>query len=231
MIFSSVIVPLAGPDFIDKNGKSKAEIILDSDPLLLSVLSTRPWYDEGSSDKFIFVLFDSHHTRSFSKRCLLNWFPNCKTIFLSEYTRGAALSSLSALSLIKDFNKPIIVDLADISYEYNCKNLNFEAENLGAIALTFISNNKDYSYLSFDELGSFVVAKEKEVISENASAGTYIFRNFSILAQSIGLAVDDEKNQTFNDLFYVCPLFNKVKELGYKVISHQVDNVKDIKIK
>ena len=69
------------------------------------------------------------------------------------------------------------------------------------------------------------------MISENASAGTYIFRNFSILAQSIGLAVDDEKNQTFNDLFYVCPLFNKVKELGYKVISHQVDNVKDIKIK
>ena len=68
------------------------------------------------------------------------------------------------------------------------------------------------------------------VVSDTASAGTYIFRNFSILVQSIGLAVEDKKNQTFNNLFYVCPLFNQVKLLGFDVLSHPVKNVIDIKI-
>lgn len=225
-----IIVPLAGADFVRDDGKVKGEVLVDGQPLLLSTLQSRPWYKDGDDSRYIFVFMDSNITRSFARLHLSKWFPNCQTIFLSGNTRGAALSTLSALSLVRDFNVPIIVDLADIYYEYSYENFNFEATDLGAIALTFKSKNPKYSYLAFNSAGNFLKAKEKEVVSNNASAGTYIFRNFSILVQSIGLAVEDEENQTFNDLFYVCPLYNQVKLLGFDVLSHPVKNVKDIKI-
>ena len=44
------------------------------------------------------------------------------------------------------------------------------------IALTFESQAEVYSYLKQGTTNEIIPAKEKVVISENASAGTYIFK-------------------------------------------------------
>jgi hypothetical protein len=227
-----VVVPLAGPDFILKGGELKANIKLDGEPLLRRVLASRPWANTLNSPDYSFVLFDAPETRSFVIDVLLDWYPSATITFISCYTRGAALSALAGLSTGKDVGVPIIVDLADILYTSTLDPKSvFQANpDCGGIALTFKSDNVAYSYLRLDTFGVFDMAAEKRVISDNASAGTYIFRDMATYLRALAHGLDNESNQSFRDLFYVCPLFNGVKEQGKSVLLEAVTNVTDIKL-
>lgn len=226
-----VIVPLAGPDFILREGKVKANIEIDGEPLLYRVLASRPWSNTLESHDYSFVLIDAAETRKFAADALLDWYPDASITFISSHTRGAALSVLAGLATGKDVHVPIIVDLADILYTSTLNpKLVFQSNDYcGGIALTFHSNNPDYSYLKLDCSGSFENATEKHVISKNASAGTYIFRDLATYLCALAHNLDNEDSQTFQNLFYVCPLFNGVKDLGKSVLLEPVTNVIDIK--
>ena len=65
MISMRVVVPLAGPDFILKDGSLKANIKLNGEPLLSSVLNSRPWAKNMNPANYSFVLFDTPETRAF----------------------------------------------------------------------------------------------------------------------------------------------------------------------
>ena len=119
-------------------------------------------------------------------------FPQCKIIFLSSHSRGAALTALSGLALISDFELPVVIDLADIVYssDIDLEKLFAANDSLGGIALTFFSSSPQYSYLSFSSHGDFIAAAEKKVISDHASAGTYFFKNPSTLIKAIAHSID-----------------------------------------
>ena len=224
-----VIVPLAGPDFIRSDGSVKALIPYRGKPLLKYILDSRPW--SSLVTNYSFIMLDSFKTRNLVEQHLKDWYPNSSFTFLSSFTRGAALSALAGISTIQDFSKPVIIDLADIYYVCcdNVEELLNNLQKVGAIAFTFNSSNSAYSYLKCDSNGSFLEAAEKSVISNNASAGTYVFKNCSILLSAISHALQNEKTQTYNKLFYVCPLFNGVHAQNEKVILRQVTSVDDIK--
>ena len=228
-----VVVPLAGPDFVRKDGSLKAEIDLNGEPLLRRALNSRPWAKSLASHDYSFVLFDSPFTRDFAANALLSWYPDATITFISSYTRGAALSALAGLITGKDFGSPIIVDLADILFDSTLDpKLVFQSNtDCGGIALSFHSENPQYSYLSTDNLGFLVKAAEKSIISKNASAGTYIFRDLATYLRALAHNLENEDSQTFQDLFYVCPLLNGVKDMGKSVLLEPVVNVIDIKMK
>lgn len=225
-----VIVPLAGPDFIRADGSLKALHALNGEPLLRHVLGSRAWVDAVTS--YSFVLLDRPETRAFATGPLADWFPGASTTYISHYTRGAALSALAALPQGTDFTEPLIIDLADILYEATLDPAAMLAGDagLGGIALTFPSDNPAYSYLATDDQGRFVEAAEKRVISEHASAGTYIFRDAPTYLRSLAHGLENESSQTFRDLFFVCPLFNGVRDQGKSVALVPVENVTDIKM-
>jgi hypothetical protein len=227
-----VVVPLAGPDFILRGGKLKANIKFDGKPLLRRILTSRPWAKTVASHDYSFVLFDASETRSFATDLLLDWYPDAKLTFISSYTRGAALSALAGMATGEDMDAHIIVDLADILYESNLDpKLVFQSNaDCGAIGLTFHSDNPAYSYLSLDTSGCFENASEKRVISKNASAGTYIFRNLATYLRALAHNLENEHSQTFQNLFYVCPLFNGIKDIGSSVLLEPVKNVIDVKV-
>lgn len=227
----SVIVPLAGPDFIRDDGSLKAEIDLGGTPLLRRVLESRPWAGEVAPDDYAFVLYDAPETRAFAAGPLAQWYRGASVTFVSRYTRGAALSALAGIATVVNMDQPVIIDLADILYA--CKfdpEAHFAANaNCGGIALTFKAENPCYSYLRLDASGMFVEAAEKRVISDNASAGTYMFRNLSTYLRAVAHGLDNENGQSYNGLFFVCPLFNGVKNCGQDVFLHDVTDVLDIK--
>lgn len=227
-----VVVPLAGPDFILRGGELKANIKYAGEPLLRSVLNSRPWAKTLASRDYSFVLFDAPETRAFAADTLLDWYPDATVTFISSHTRGAALSALAGLTTGKDVGAPIIVDLADILYTSNLDpTLVFQSNiGCGGIALTFNSDNPAYSYLSLDPSGFFENATEKRVISNNASAGTYIFRNMATYLRALAHNLTNEDSQTYRKLFYVCPLFNGVKDMGKNVLLEPVTDVIDIKL-
>lgn len=226
------IVPLAGPDFIGPNGELKAMQDWGGRPFLLHTLESRRWAHQLQPGDYTFVLVDRPETRAFAADALSKWFPASKKVFLSDYTRGAALSASAAISSHRRANEPIVLDLADILYasDLDPEAAFSEDRKLGGLALTFQSENPIYSYLQTDAAGAFVRAAEKQVISSNASAGTYFFSSSSVYLRALAHALDHEQEQTHRDLFFVCPLFNGVKAASLDVRIHPVFDVRDAKV-
>jgi NDP-sugar pyrophosphorylase family protein len=225
-----VIVPLAGPDFVRADGSIKALEPFQGQPLLKYALDSRPWASKAK--QYSFVLYDCQEARRFAHDYLSHWYKGCSVVYLSAFTRGAAISALSGLSVLDEFCQPLIIDLADIIYN---SNINIEQvleadQSIGGIALVFESNNPQYSYLASDSNGQVVEAAEKRVISDQASAGTYIFRNCATALKAVAHAIENESSQTHNNLFYVCPLFNGVLAQGKQVALARVFDIMDMKI-
>lgn len=227
-----IVVPLAGPDFIRPDGSVKALHMLDGEPLLKRVLDSRPWAKNACSADYAFVLKDAPETREFVTNHLLNWYPDARVFYISDYTRGAALSALVATAAYTTATDRLIVDLADILYNSTLDpDAMFDADyTLGGIALTFDSQNPIYSYLEVDQNGAFIRAAEKIVISNNASAGTYLFASTPIYLRAVAHALENENTQTHANLFFACPLFNGVADQGKTVALQSVTNIQDIKI-
>ncbi|WP_191218677.1 hypothetical protein [Agrobacterium salinitolerans] len=227
----NIVVPLAGPDFVSPDGRVKALTEFNGEPLLRAVLKSRLWAGSITDDKYTFVLQDTEATRHFWRECLLDWYPRSRAVFLSHPTRGAALSAIAGLSEIVDLSAPLAVDLGDIYYHLECEPEDFlhSAETSGAVVLAFESNNPSYSYFALDADGNVLRAAEKSVISNHASAGTYVFRSGGTYAAAVAHAVANEREQTYNGLFYVCPLINGVLAQGSQVKMLDVTNVIDVK--
>lgn len=227
-----IIVPLAGPDFILSDGQVKAEIPYSGMTLLQACLESRPWRALGGVDgaDYVFVLKDTEVTRAFAARYLRKHYPSSRQVFLSDYTKGAAFSVLAGCSLAKP-DETLIVDLADILYESDLKSpqVLLEADtSAGAIGLTFAANSPSYSYLR-EEGGIVVEAREKIVISEHASAGTYIFKDVATYLAALGW-YQAHPEYLHNGLYFICPMFNGVIANGMKVLRSDVRLIDDIKV-
>ncbi|QNI71223.1 hypothetical protein [Cyanobium sp. NS01] len=224
-----VIVPLAGPDFVRADGSIKALDSFQGQPLLRYALDSRPWASKAISHSF--VLYDCEETRRFAHDCLKQWYEGCSIVYLDSFSRGAAISTLAGLSTLNEFCHPLIIDLADIIYKSNAsiEQVLQAGPDIGGIALVFQSQNPQYSYLASDANGRVVGAAEKKVISDQASAGTYIFRDCSTVLKALAHAIDNEPSHTHNDLFYVCPLFNGVIAQGKQVTLERAYDIIDCK--
>ena len=228
-----VVVPLAGPDFIQSDDTLKPLTDLNGTPLLKAVLESRAWYAEIPFSNYTFIFRDDVASRQFVDTYLENWFPGARHAFLSAYTQGAALTAAVGVSMCAEKAPgPLILDLADILYDWpaDLVKLFGDEPNTGALALYFESQSEAYSYIKTDAQGHFVAAAEKHVISSNASAGTYVFSDAACYLAAVSHSLRNAGSQTHNGLHYVCPLFNGVHAQGLDVKLHQVSNVFDVKI-
>lgn len=229
-----IIVPLAGPDFELADGRVKAEIDLDGQPLLRRALESRPWWTNGeaSDADLVFVLKCSARTQAFADGLLREWYPRARVVMISDHACGAALSAQAGLALVAHVEEPAIVDLADILYDCDLSIVETFASgaSIDAVALVFPSDRPEYSYLSVDEKGEFIEAAEKRVISNSASAGTYIYRSPAWMLRAIAHSLDNRDAVRFRNLFYVCPLYNGIRASGGRVTLVNVTGVRDIKI-
>lgn len=226
---SYVIIPLAGPDFISE-GKLKALLDYKGGKLLYKILESRPWYGEVPLANYTFILYDCAQTREYAKT-LRKMYIGCIINFISNYTQGAALSVLNGMTTIREFNEPIIVDLADIDFnmDLNIQETFRTETETECICPYFISSDPSYSYFSEDQYSCIVdKIEEKNVISAKASTGIYIFRDFLTYLKCISFALDNKL--TFNDLYYVAPTLNGLVSKSVKGIQLvQAYNVIDIK--
>jgi len=227
----NVIVPLAGPDFVNPDGTLKADEKVDGDPILLATLKNRPWTNHEGL-RYFFVLHDVPETRQFASGWLIKNFPDASITFISDYSRGAAMTALAGASLIKVFDTPLIIDLADIIYKSDLKVEDQFSSNteVDAIAMTFQSDNPLYSYLELDGSNKVCRAVEKSVISSNASAGTYIYRNVYSFMNALAHCLASPSQYSYRDLMYVCPVYNGVIAGGGNVLLSEVKDVRDVKV-
>jgi hypothetical protein len=227
-----VVVPLAGPDLIRPDGSIKPLDIIDGQPSLEYILKSRPWFKKSKTSDYVFILSKNDTLHDFYKQYLVKWFPGCRVVFISNYSSGAAMSCLAGTALLKKPNDCLIIDLADIYYEGKCKpqDIFLDHPNLDVIVPCFESQKSFYSYININQNGNFIEAKEKEVISKYATAGTYIFRNLSSYLECLSWMLINGCNYKYNNLYYICPVLNFYQNSKNKLKIELVNNVIDLKV-
>ena len=227
---SLIIIPLAGPDFYTEKFGIRPLYPLGDSTLIEHVISTRFWVkhtDEGN--QIVFVLLDVGAPTKTMQDFIAKKFPTAHCVVLGNVSSGAPFSALAGLALSKQLTTPVIVDLADIGFSLS---LNVEAyfanhpKVMGLIPY-FESRSPKFSYLQI-EGGKVLEAREKEVISNHASAGVYIFRNVQAYLEAILFAMRNPSKCTVNNLFYVCPIFNGLISDHQEVHAIAVDHVEPL---
>lgn len=226
----NIVVPLAGPDYFSRDGICKGDTIFNGEPFLPWVLKSRDWYCE--SNNYFFILIDSEYSRHFADAKIKRWFPNSLCIFMPMAVNGAALSTLHALPFLDRVEDHFLVDLADIKFKSNFSDFSsfYKNKNCDAVALSFFSNHKQYSYFEVNENNEIFHAKEKSVISNNASVGVYSFRTVSVYYECLAWYLNNRRLYTHNNLYYLSPILNGVVRKGRIVLNKEVFQVCDVKL-
>lgn len=215
------IVPLAGPDLWTEKYGLRPLFEYKGDPLIKSALMSRSWASEFGSQDYVFVIRDIAQAPILVSALRSIW-PDCGIVSLSHLTAGGMMSALAGISLLNSTD-PVVVDLADILIFDQLSAFNFSDET-GAIVPVFDSEDPVYSYL--EELDGHVVrAAEKRVISNNASAGVYVFSKPSVFISSAAYCLQNASDVTYRGNFFVCPMVNGVLAAGQTVLAPRVHDV------
>ncbi|MDC0985830.1 hypothetical protein OAS67_00815 [Alphaproteobacteria bacterium] len=224
---SLIIIPLAGPDFYtDEFGIRPLYRYADS-TVLQYVLEKRAWYNASlaGNNRFVFVLRNEPPHTEIMLDFIKNNYPKAMTVMLSELTSGALLSAIAGIALVDKLDEPVVIDLADISFDWNFDIEKWFANNqcVDAVIPYFRSTDSKFSYLMLD--GEFVTrAREKQQISENASAGVYLFRNAAAYLRSVIFCLENPEICKFGSSLFVCPAINGIIKSGRKVSAFPVNN-------
>lgn len=225
-------MPLAGPEYFGPNSYVKGLQTYKGNPVLWQILQSRPWADQVL--RYSFILRDLPEAHEFAKTYLLEWFPGSQCVFLSRETAGALPSALSGAGcFFQDSDKPLIVDLADIDFtlsDFDVHEVFAQTDKLGGVIPAFQSTSANYSYMLEDENGAVVRTAEKQVISQMASAGCYLFCSLDLFLQTCGLSLNDAETYSYKGLFYLCPSFNAVIAQDYLVKTVLVHDVVDVRV-
>jgi hypothetical protein len=226
------IVPLAGPDFYDERYGIKPLYKIQGEALIKKAIESRPWYLTGElmSEDIIFVLRETQYTSTVVD-FLSSTFVGCKFVTIPEITKGALMTTLAGISIIRDYDVPVVVDLVDIIYDQaiSPKEIFENDIRVGGILPYFNSKNEKYSYMAIEN-GFVNRTAEKEVISNHASAGTYFYRNLDILLKSFADSVANEGDYSVRGNLFLCPSYNGIISNNMLVYPVQVSNVDEISL-
>lgn len=124
-----------------------------------------------------FVVLQKHIEEFQIDTVIHRYFPNAYNVVIPEVLPGPVFTSLRGIERIID-DAPIIINDCDHMFccnEINCiLNASSLAED-GAL-LTFESDGPQFSYVKYNQ-GSIVGTVEKQVVSNHAICGAYVFKN------------------------------------------------------
>ena len=127
----------------------------------------------------IFIGLKEHNTYNISNK-ILHFFPDAKIKLLDKTPPGAVLTSREAIELIDNKYPVIFNDCDHCFYSEEFRINQNKINDLDGFLLTFKSNKSCYSYCIKDNNNKIIGTKEKEVVSNDAIAGVYEFRNISL---------------------------------------------------
>jgi hypothetical protein len=221
------IVPLAGPDLWTERHGFRPLFELDGTPLIEAALKARAWAGKLKPEDYVFVLREVPRLGDLVAYLRKTW-PGCRIVTLSDLTGGALFSVLAAMALVKP-DEPLIIDLADILFESGPADpeVLFAGEGHGAIVPVFTSSEDCYSYLTIVD-GLVTEAREKQVISNNASAGVYMFRDVQVFLRAAAHNIDHRETMSFRSILFICPMVNGVIADGASVVAPYIADCRPV---
>lgn len=149
---------------------------------------------------------------------------NVEFIGIDKLTEGTACTVLYARKYINN-DKPLMIANSDQIVDINIADFIDDSFNRGldGSILTFRDKEKNPKW-SFVRLKDNLVTevKEKEVISELATVGIYLFAKGKIFVENaIDMIIENDR---VNGEFYTCPVYNYAIKYGFKI---GIYNIKD----
>lgn len=158
------------------------------------------------AEKLIFVILDDEHADQLEADIsgqFAAYHP--LTMRIPQITRGQGETLLAAAPHMA-FNLPLLVHNADSAFV--CSSFESLYLTIDGGLHVFTSTEERWSYARTDDNERVVEVREKAVISDKASTGTYYFRS-SVQAFELARAAI-VNNETERGEFYIAPLFNKM---------------------
>lgn len=202
-----ILIPMsgAGKRFADMGyQKPKPLIEFFGKPMIEHVVENL-----GVQNDFILCVQQSHYDSDpkFFKRLELK-VKSLKLVFVEKITQGAAETCLLAESVI-DPEQLLFIANCDQMMVWDQEHFEkwFAEEQLDGAMFTFFKDSPAYSYVEVDDDKLAIRTAEKQVISQYATTGIYIWKqakNFFWAAKKM-----IAENIRANNEFYVCPVYNQ----------------------
>jgi len=148
---------------------------------------------------------------------------NIKFVIIEKPTMGASCTALAAHNFINNPNSVLFCDCDNIIDNGIFHNfIDFcQTSNADGSLLTFHSDQNCFSFVKINSDNYATDIKEKEVISNNAIAGFYFFKQGSDFVNSaINIMIYNEKSK---NEFYISNTFNDMIRLKKKINIYNID--------
>lgn len=165
--------------------------------------------------RFIFICQEEHLEKYGLADRLEQISPGCGIVTVDHITEGAACTVLLAEKLIDNEDALMIAN----SDQYVDMDINAYLGAMGehdGLIMTMPSSHPKWSYIRYDDEGFVTIAREKEVISDQATVGIYNYKHGSDFVRFAHQMI--EKNIRVNNEFYVAPVYNEMIAAGRKIV-------------
>lgn len=218
----NIVVPMAGrggafisagytfpKPLIDMGGKTMIETVVEN---------LRP----KTAHRFIFIALKEHLDKYDLYHVLQKATDNkFEVVPLLGPTQGAACTVLMAIKYINN-DQELLIANADQIIDGGIDNFIAQARSKGGdgFILTFKSSHPKWSYARTTEGDRVVEVAEKRLISDNATAGLYYYRQGSDFVKAAQNMI--AKDIRHNNEFFVCPVYNELILEDKKIYTYEV---------
>lgn len=166
-----------------------------------------------------FVVLQKHIDEFSIDAVILEYFPEAIIKVLPEVLPGPVFTCLKGIEDIDD-EYPIVFN--DCDHMFLCSDLNKklnEGFKEAGLLITFESTAPQFSYVRYNENGSIMGTIEKQVVSNHAICGAYVFRNANIFRE---IAKEYTSNCPYNECF-VSGMYNVMCSNGLVISDSLLD--------
>lgn len=212
----NIVIPMAGAGsrfkvagyetakpFIKINGKMMIEHVLDS--------------IQNSNAVYTLIIQEEFKNQYHKELEILSKNYNVNYTSVKKLTQGACCTCLSAHNIINNDNLVVFVDADNFfdNEKFNSFISDAQKRNLDGSLLTFNTDKSCFSFAKTDNKGYVIETKEKEVISNHAIVGAYLFargKDFVKFAIDMIIYGDKTKNE-----YYMSNVYNWAIKGGLKI--------------
>nr|WP_210415719.1 glycosyltransferase family 2 protein [Bdellovibrio sp. ZAP7] len=220
----NVLIPMAGAGSRFANAgykKPKPFIDVMGVPMIERVMNNLKVKDA----RYILIARKEHleQERELANKIQQNY--NASFVTIDRLTEGAAITVLHARKHINN-DSPLLIansdQIVDVDIQAYVDDM-FDRSLDGSI-MTFIDNDPKWSYAKLDAKNHVTMVREKEVISDQATVGIYLYKSGKMFVDaSIDMIT---QNDRVNNEFYVCPTYNYCINDGAKIGIYEIDKHK-----
>lgn len=165
-------------------------------------------------DQMVFVILEEHVADWSLDACITNFYPNAKVVIIPEVTSGSAETAALGVAVLTGSN-PLVINDCDHAFVADGLNSAIAGteEVIAGLLMTFRSASPNYSFIRLSEDGSVAGTVEKQVVSDFAIAGCYVFSTPKLYLEQYATYV---LRCPYPELF-ISGIYNQIIEENLKV--------------